>query len=390
MALQEIVYMGKRPGKFIIGLTGNIGTGKSLVRRMLEHLGAYGIDADALSHRAVAKGAPAYEPVVQTFGKWILAPDGEIDRLKLAKIVFTDPNALGQLESIIHPWVIKAIDVLVQRAGQNVIVVEAIKLLESPLRDLCDSIWVVTCPPEVQMARLVEKRQMTPEDARQRISAQPPQAEKVAVADVVIDNKGTYEDTWRLVATAYHKHLPGMVGVEEMLEPDPQPAVGSVTPLVTVVRARSRDADSMAKFLSAVRGKPITPAAVVELFGENGYYLAMSGAKLVGVMGWQVENLVARGLSFEFAANTPISTVLPLWVAEMEHAAAVLQAEAALMFVPAGEVNDADLWKRLGYEVHQPADLSVRAWQEAAAESMPAGTTMYFKQLRVDRVLRPI
>ena len=77
--------MSAWPGKYVIGLTGNIATGKSVVRKMLEHLGAYGIDADALAHRALAKQAPGYLPVVETFGKWILASDGQIDRSRLAQ-----------------------------------------------------------------------------------------------------------------------------------------------------------------------------------------------------------------------------------------------------------------------------------------------------------------
>ncbi len=93
--------MSKWPEKFVIGLTGNIGTGKSVVRRMLEHLGAYGIDADALSHRAMAKGAPGYDPILNTFGTFILTPDGEIDRARLGRIVFADPQALSRLEA--HP-----------------------------------------------------------------------------------------------------------------------------------------------------------------------------------------------------------------------------------------------------------------------------------------------
>jgi dephospho-CoA kinase len=93
--------MSAWPGKYVIGLTGNIATGKSVIRRMLEHLGAYGIDADALSHRAMAKGAPGYAPVVQHFGQWILASDGQIDRSKLGRIAFADPEALKKLETII-------------------------------------------------------------------------------------------------------------------------------------------------------------------------------------------------------------------------------------------------------------------------------------------------
>jgi dephospho-CoA kinase len=96
--------VSKWPGKYVIGLTGNIATGKSVVRRMLEHLGAYGIDADALAHRAIAKGAPGYKAVVDTFGKWILDPDQQINRGKLGKIAFADPHALSLLEGIVHPW----------------------------------------------------------------------------------------------------------------------------------------------------------------------------------------------------------------------------------------------------------------------------------------------
>ena len=126
--------MSNWPGKYAIGLTGNIATGKSVVRRMLEHLGAYTIDADALSHRVLAKGAPGYKPVLDKFGTWILDKDGQIDRAKLGRLVFADKQALAALEAIVHPYVRQAVDILGQRATQKVVVVEAIKLLESALR----------------------------------------------------------------------------------------------------------------------------------------------------------------------------------------------------------------------------------------------------------------
>src|SRR5260370_42408570 len=90
--------MSNLTGKFVIGLTGNISTGKSVVRRMLEHLGAYTIDADALTHRAYAKGAPGYQPVIEKFGKWLVGKDGEIDRSKIGALVFNDREAKTQLE----------------------------------------------------------------------------------------------------------------------------------------------------------------------------------------------------------------------------------------------------------------------------------------------------
>ncbi len=146
--------MSNSPGKYVIGLTGNIATGKSVVRRMLEHLGAYTVDADALSHRAIAREGPGYRLVVENFGKWILDPGGEINRNKLGDLVFRDPVALARLEGIIHPFVGQAVDILVRRAPQQIVVIEAIKLLEGTLKQGCDTIWVTFAPEEVQIERL--------------------------------------------------------------------------------------------------------------------------------------------------------------------------------------------------------------------------------------------
>ena len=175
---------------------------------MLEHLGAYTIDADALSHRAIAKGAPGYQPVLEIFGKWILDDDGEINRRKLGDIVFRDPDALKQLEGIIHPLVRQAVNVLVKRATQPVVVIEAIKLLEGDLRSICDSIWVTYAPQVVQIERLTRKRNISREEALQRINAQTPQNEKISAANVVIRNIGSYDDLWNQVSQAWKKSVP--------------------------------------------------------------------------------------------------------------------------------------------------------------------------------------
>ena len=195
--------MSKWPGKYIIGLTGNIATGKSVVRRMLEHLGAYTIDADALSHRAIAKDAPGYKPVIETFGKWILDSDGQINRARLGGLVFRDSDALSKLENIVHPLVEQAIDILVQRAGQRVVVIEAIKLIESPLRNACDSIWVTYAPEEIQIERLMRKRHFSHDDAVYRIHTQGAQSEKIERAHVVIRNTGPYDELWKQVTVAW-------------------------------------------------------------------------------------------------------------------------------------------------------------------------------------------
>ena len=191
-------------GKFIIGLTGNIATGKTVVRRMLEHLGAYTIDADGLSHRAMGKGAPGFEPTVTTFGKWVLDAHGDIDRKKLGSVVFQDPDAMSRLEAIIHPLVREAVDVLIRRSTRPVVAVEAIKLLEGDLRGRCNSIWVTYAPPALQVERLIASRSMSREEAQQRISAQGSQTDKIAVADVVIRNGSSYDDLWRQVEEAWN------------------------------------------------------------------------------------------------------------------------------------------------------------------------------------------
>jgi dephospho-CoA kinase len=188
----------------VIGLTGNIATGKSLVGQMLARRGAEHIDADRLAHQAMARGTAPWARIVDAFGEGILGPDGEIDRARLGAIVFSAPDALARLERILHPDVIARTRARIARSTARVVVVEAIKLIESGMvRALCDALWVVTAPREVQIARLVAARAMCRQDAILRVDGQPPQADKVAQADVVIDNGGTIEDTHAQVARAW-------------------------------------------------------------------------------------------------------------------------------------------------------------------------------------------
>jgi len=160
-----------------IGLTGNIACGKSTVLRELKRLGAATLDADQVAHRAMRRGTAVYRAVVAAFGEDILGPEGEIDRRTLGKIVFADPAALARLD--------------------------AIKLFEAGIAERCDEVWVVICPQEEQLRRLVEYRGLSREEALLRIHAQPPQEEKAARADEVIDNSGTPEETLAQVRAAW-------------------------------------------------------------------------------------------------------------------------------------------------------------------------------------------
>ncbi len=379
--------MSNWPGKYVIGLTGNIATGKSVVRRMLEHLGAYTIDADALSHRVISKGAPGYQPVLDTFGKWLLGPDGQINRAKLGNVVFGDPEALKQLEAIIHPYVTQAIDILVRRASQAVIVVEAIKLLESDLRSQCDTVWVADAPQQVQVERLMRKRGMSQEEALQRVQMQPAQKAKLDAADTIITNHGSYDDLWKQVNEAWKKISPA-----QEAGPTTQVMVKPAAGTLSLQRGKPRDAQKIAELITRLsKGKQtMTKDQAMEAFGEKAFLLLLTEQNLAGIAGWQVENLVARVTDLFLDHGVSPDQALPLILQEVERASGDLQCEASLVFPPIDLVGFDHIWKQLGYERRLPDALGVQAWEDAARESMPAGSALFFKQLRTDRVLRPI
>ncbi|KAA3645854.1 MAG: dephospho-CoA kinase [Chloroflexi bacterium] len=379
-------------GKTIIGLTGNIATGKSVVRRMLEHLGAYGIDADSLSHRAIAKGAPGYQTVIDNFGNFILDDEGEIDRAKLGKLVFADPEALKQLESIVHPLVRQGIDHLVQRSKHNVVVIEAIKLLESPLRQMVDSVWVTTASEEMQLERLVRKRGMPKETAVTRIRAQGPQERKVKAADYVIYNKASYDETWQQVRAAWKALMPEGTGPVAVSPSKPAPTTEIDAQKLTVVRARPDKAADIASFVTRISGgkQRLDRDAVMAAFGEKAFLLLMASEKMVGLVGWQVENLVARVDDVYLEPGLSVAAASLFLITEVEEASKELQAEAALVFVTPELAKEIEVWTGLGYEVRKPETLTINAWKEAAHNFQANGHVMLFKQLRVDRVLRPM
>ena len=377
--------MSNWPGKYVIGLTGNIATGKSVVRKMLEHLGAYSIDADALSHRAIAKGAPGYQKVIDTFGKWIVDRDGEIDRAKLGRLVFNDPEALQQLELIVHPLVEQAVGLMIKRARQHVIVIEAIKLLEGKLVKGCDTIWVTHAPESIQKARLIQKRSMSEQDALQRIHAQPAQEAKTASANVVIQNSGSFEATWKQVVAAWK-------GISPVTDTQPVVISKATDGELSVQRGRPRDSANIAALITrlAKGTRPQTQADIMAAFGEKAFLLLLADKRLVGLIGWQVENLVARTTDLYVDSGIPIGRALKILVSEVEHASQDLQCEASLFFLPPQDIGQESIWQGLGYARRTTQTLGVQAWRDAAIESQPPNTILLFKQLRQDRVLRPI
>ena len=184
-----------------IGLTGNIATGKSTVLAWLQAHGAAVIDADKLTHQALALGGPAYAAVVEAFGPAIVLPDGAIDRKALGAIVFADAAALAKLEALVHPAVFTLAQAILRETPAPVVVIEAIKLLESGrLLPLCDEVWVVIADESTQIARLMQTRGMSEAEARQRMAAQSPQAEKVKQATRVLENNGDQDALYAQLA----------------------------------------------------------------------------------------------------------------------------------------------------------------------------------------------
>ena len=172
----------------VVGLTGPIGAGKSTVAAILRDLGAKVLDADALARDEQSRGTLGYSAIVQQFGTKVLGEDKEIDRKKLAEEVFADPHKLATLERILHPRVIaRILEARKMLREGEVLVIEAIKLLESGLRNICDEIWVVHAPRATMLERLAA-RGLPRAEAELRLGSQATEEEFRSAADVVIEN----------------------------------------------------------------------------------------------------------------------------------------------------------------------------------------------------------
>jgi dephospho-CoA kinase len=188
-----------------VGLTGGIGSGKSEVSRRLAGHGAALIDADVAAREVVASGTPGLAAVAEAFGDAVLRPDGSLDRERLGQIVFGDPELRARLNAIVHPLVRERMAEAEQAAAaKSPVVVHDVPLLaESRGRDGFDVVIVVDAPPELQLERLVDQRGMPGEQARARMAAQASREQRLAVADIVIDNSGTLADLDRRVAEVW-------------------------------------------------------------------------------------------------------------------------------------------------------------------------------------------
>jgi dephospho-CoA kinase len=194
----------------VLGLTGGIGSGKTIVGKMFAQLGAEIIDADQLARDVVEPGQPALGEIVERFGPDVLQVDGRLDRARLGGIVFADAAARAALNAITHPRIRErmAAAVSARKDLSGVLILVIPLLYESARTALVEAVIVVWVDPQTQLRRLVERGGLTDEQARQRIAAQMPLDQKRALADHVIDNRGTPEETRRQVEMIYRDYAP--------------------------------------------------------------------------------------------------------------------------------------------------------------------------------------
>jgi len=192
----------------VLGLTGGIGSGKSMVASMFAQLGADVIDADRLARDVVEPGQPALQEIASAFGRDILLSDGRLDRSQLGRLIFADPVARGTLNAITHPRIQErmAAQIALRASRPGVLIADIPLLYENERTDSVETVVVVWVDTQTQLRRLVERDGLSEDEARQRIAAQMPLDEKRARADVVIDNSGSRENTRRQVEAIYRRY----------------------------------------------------------------------------------------------------------------------------------------------------------------------------------------
>jgi len=190
-----------------VGLTGSIAAGKSFVTSVFAELGCRVLDADQTAREVVMPGAAGLEAVVQSFGRDVLAPDGTLDRARMASIVFADDEKRLRLNHILHPFIIARQDEILrgwEREDPNgIAIVDAALMIESGGYKRFDKLIVVHCRPEVQLGRLMLRDKLTLAEAQRRIASQMPQEEKQRYADFLIDTSDGFEPTRERTAEVY-------------------------------------------------------------------------------------------------------------------------------------------------------------------------------------------
>jgi dephospho-CoA kinase len=404
----------KFSGKLLVGLTGNIATGKSAIMRLAAERGALTIDADHIVHDLQNNDAVLQAAIAVAFGPEVRLDDGRINRAALGQIVFQDPEAMRDLEGIVHPAVRRELVRRINESEANIIIIEAIKLLEGPLAKACHEIWVTRCSRQKQLDRLRVCRGLDTETAISRIKAQPPQEEKVAQADVVIDTNGLMIDTETQFRLAWERLPdPQSVGTKELptltTQPPktavrqevPHPAAILAAPLETAVpkptnrpkglevrRARPSDVASMLLLIRKANDGVVKMKRTDLLLAlsERGYFIGQIGAEVSALMGWNIDSQVARIDQIYIHPLSAAETTGLAILEEAERSAKEHICEIIIAFL-AEDAPD-ELLKIFTWQGFGPALVAAlpSAWQEAIAESQPEKTQPLIKVLRNRRL----
>lgn len=417
--------------KLIIGLTGNIATGKSAVLRLAETEGALVIDADKIVHDLLNHDAEMQAAIALAFGPDVRREDGRIDRRALGDVVFQDENALHDLELMIHPAVRRIVLEQVHQSDAAIVFIEAIKLLEGDLAAACDQIWVTRCSPKRQLQRLVICRGLDQETAQQRVEAQPPQNEKVAQADVVIDTDGLMQNTEAQFEQAWSR-LPDLASVEAktLTLPDATPpsfpdktdgattAVSKPTPAAPVAPApRPKSAPKSDSPLSAAaplpptdrpddleirRARPSDIPSILLLMqqatdgaikmkrsdllmslGERSYFIGQRDGEVKAVLGWNIESLVASVDQIYIHPPEETAVVGAAILEEIETSANQHVAQIIVIFLPANATPELkQLIAGRNYNAMEDVKQLPKVWQNGIKEHQPEGTDFYIRVLR--------
>ncbi len=402
-------------GKVIVGLTGNIATGKSAVMRLAAEQGAFTIDADKVVHELMDYDSDIQAAIAVAFGSEVRLENGRIDRKKLGAIVFNDPAALKDLENMVHPAVRQVLAQRILESEAGVVVIEAIKLLEGELVKACHQVWVTRCSKQRQLQRLMICRGLDADTATVRVKAQPPQEEKVAMADAVIDTDGLMTETEAQFAAVWRR-LPGPEHVEVksmtvggagdgLMRAARLAGKGDLKALVAAAQKIEKPERAQPEGLQVRRAKPsdipsvllliqkvtdgemkIKRAEMLMAFSERSYVIGQLGAEIVVILGWSIDGQVARIDQMFMLPGDELIPTLTAVLREIETSADAHIGEILAAFIPEKLLSALHgFFSEEGYFDVEP-DMLPDAWQVAIEESQPPETHLMIRVLRDDRL----